>query len=281
MLAPPEGAMELQTTPEPTDEPSQDHQEDPYRVWQTLLQRTEAVTEFSMRVPMAEHIITQTSPHTAAFVLDQLLRGGALGEPRAVAAILAMTSFFLQQEDSPSLYPRIRSIYEVAAEQERQHVRNYLLQPPPHRSAKNPRFLLQGPRFDRKVSLGERRQLAIGGNRKMLTKLLEDCNPMVVQRLCNNPRIQEHHIMTIATKRPNLPQTLHQIALTPRWLFRYKIRDALLRNPYSNTSMALKFLPLLRGTDLRQISQAGDLHPVLPQAAQCLLDLRQTQSLNP
>jgi len=151
-------------------------------------------------------------------------------------------------------------------------VRYMLVDPPPHRRPPK-RWERFGPRWDRDRTLGERKALASGANRLFLEKLLYDADYSVVERLCRNPRIVEHDVLFMVTRRPNTMEILDVIAKS-RWLTRYPVRHALALSPYSRTGTVLRLLPLLHFEHLEALQHTGDVHALVRQASRDLIALR-------
>jgi len=126
----------------------------------------------------------------------------------------------------------------------------------------------------RPVSLGERRFLARGGNKDLLERLLLDPEPLVINNLLRNPALTEDWVLRIATRRPIRGAVLLEVARHPRWSARYHVRLALARNPYSPTELAVRMVPELQTTDLREIAMDGTLHEDVCAAAKRELDRR-------
>jgi hypothetical protein len=149
----------------------------------------------------------------------------------------------------------------------------YLLVEPP--SARKPPLRMHhfAPKWDRPLSLGERKALAVGSNRLALEKLLYDLDPSVVAKLCANPRVLEQDILLVATRRPNTPTILDELARS-HWLSRYAVRHALALNPFSRSSLVLRILPLLHEQDLHAFCYATQTHPIVQDAARDLAALR-------
>jgi hypothetical protein len=230
-----------------------------------------------MRVALMDRFLAEHIRDSAVFVLDQLVRGALRGDTASHAALLAAVIALLRREhklDKLEDDPLLGALYEEASQQQRPHIAALALSLPPHQELADKRTLLQGPRFDREVSLGERRWMATRPNPRVLKQLLADHNPMVVQRLCANPRLQLRDVLQMATRRPTLPRALVEIALAPRWLAQPDVRHALAQNPFAPTGIGLKLLPLLRSHEIEEIAQANNLEPSLHQLARHLRRLR-------
>ena len=250
--------------------------DDPVDLLRAIRRRIGALSEHGMRAGVIGDMLFSHPPESCAFVLDQLVRGAVAGDERATAAMLAFTSVMLAPSDHDEdarRYEALRSTYETAAREGRDTVTYLFLDLPAHRVLEN-RKSLQGPRFDRDVSLGERKQMASSGNKLVIERLLLDLDPSVIRKLCVNPLVRQSDILRVCTRRPNIPEAIMEVARSPRWVVRGAIRYALLSNPYAPTGLGLKFLPLLRVQELRDVARSVDLHPAISQTAGRLLNLR-------
>lgn len=255
---------------------------DPQAVLGAIRLKVRGTPELGMWRPAVFDLLDPCSPAVTSFVIDHLIRGGVTGDETSFRALLAVVVEFIHRErDSPETFNAWRrAVYEAAVAEQRDHVCHILVSIPPHRRLKDTKGL-QRPRFDRDVSLGERKQLAAGPNRAVLENLLLDIDPHVVRKLCANPHVHLEDILSVVTRRPNLPEVITEVALSTRWIVDYRIRQGIVLNPYAPTGLALTLLPLLRGTDMRQVSYAQDLHPMLHRASMVLMALRATRRIKP
>ncbi len=121
------------------------------------------------------------------------------------------------------------------------------------------------------VALGIRKAYARGTDRMRLDRLRFDRNPQVIRNLLNNPRVVERDVVQIAARRPNQVAVLEEIVRSQRWIVRYPVKIAIVRNPYTPADMALPLLPHLHRQDLREIARQPTLDPVVRNAARRLL----------
>lgn len=137
---------------------------------------------------------------------------------------------------------------------------------------------LQGARplapNSRPLPLGERKSLARGPRSETLVKLIADPHPQVVDVLLNNPHLVEADVLTIASRRPALPENQRLIFRSDRWRPRYRVRRALVLNPYSPAALGLLLLPTIRGGDLDDVAADGQLAMLLRQQAIAVRELR-------
>jgi hypothetical protein len=130
------------------------------------------------------------------------------------------------------------------------------------------------PKGGRALTLGERKSLARGQDRMMLDRLLRDPHPHVIRAVLKNPRITELDVVLLAARRPTYPDLQVEIAKSPRWSPRPRVRLALAQNPFTPPTIAVPLLPLLLRGELLQVAQATDLPRIVRAAAHDLLERR-------
>lgn len=163
-------------------------------------------------------------------------------------------------------YERLSLLYQGAAEAGADSIQRLLLAPRPRRKDTLP----SAPkRADGPDTLGMRTWKARTASGPTLDKLVLDTDPRVVRNVLINPRLIERDVLRMVNRRPVPADVLREVAASARWNRRHAVQCALVFNPYTPTEMALRFLPFMRGPDLRRLSQDGSVHPqVSSQAAQ-------------
>ena len=106
------------------------------------------------------------------------------------------------------------------------------------------------------LSAGERRTLARGKDRFSLDRILHDRDPRVIGTFLDNPRAVEADVVRIAAMRPTKPAILRLIARHRRWATRYRVKLALVCNPYTPLPIGTQLVPTLLLQDLREIISA-------------------------
>ncbi|MBK6514395.1 MAG: hypothetical protein IPM79_36960 [Polyangiaceae bacterium] len=129
-------------------------------------------------------------------------------------------------------------------------------------------------RVGRAVTLGERKSLARGRNRDVLDRLLRDPHPQVIRTILVNPRITEEDVVRLAARRPTYPDVQAELAKSPRWGIRQRVRVALVQNPYTPPAISVPILSMLVRQELEQVLQATDVPPIVRGAALELLERR-------
>jgi hypothetical protein len=120
----------------------------------------------------------------------------------------------------------------------------------------------------RPLTLGERKTLAGRPNREMMARLLGDPHPEVIRRLLCNPKLTEDDVIRLASKRPCRPDVLAEIARSPRWIHRSRIRLAIVLNPDTPLDIASPIAGLLVRQELRLVSESTSVSP--PVRALCI-----------
>jgi hypothetical protein len=129
-------------------------------------------------------------------------------------------------------------------------------------------------RADRELTLGERKALARRPDRKQFEKLLGDPDPLVIERLLENPRLTEDDVVRIAARRPAPVAALLVMAKT-QWLCRRRVRLSLLQNPGTPPAVAVPLLALCTKTELRSIARNYESSEIVRHVAFELLGLRE------
>jgi hypothetical protein len=228
-----------------------------------IRRRLIALPEGRMRDLAAARRLDELPPEEAAAMLEAALRraqrseiDGAVGWSLCRAVL---PDGGLDYERRADIYRAARELGLLAA--------GLLLAPLPLRTAPrgDPSDAAAGD-----LSLGHRRSLARSLPRDQLDRLAADSDPRVVRELLRNPKLTEREVLRIATRRPARGDVLEVIGSAPRWSTRGPVRAALARNPYTPPQLALRLLPHLPRTQLRQIAGDATLHPELQRFAAAL-----------
>ena len=221
-----------------------------------LATRLAALPEPAMRrVAMAEWM-THQAPADQIELLHLVLRRGRQGGPPFHLALAAFMAA-LGTEEVP--YDIRRELYARAKEREYEDLAQLFLSAIETEPAAEGAIgrLLQ--RDGKPLTLGERKQLARGGRRDLLDRLLRDPDPSVIRLLLGNPRLTEPNVITIASRRPTHPDIQREVYGARRWIARYRVKRTLALNPWTPTDLAIRLLPFLTGPDLELVSTDAEL----------------------
>ncbi len=154
-----------------------------------------------------------------------------------------------------------RGLREQAREQGLDELARFLDSPPPLLLDQARRAQVLKGKDGRPLTLGERKSLARNPGRFEIDRLLQDPAPEVVAHLLASPKMTEIDVVRIASRRPGVPEVLRVVACSSRWVMRYRVRLALVSNPYLEPSLAVKLAPHLLEQDRRRLSADHTLHP--------------------
>jgi hypothetical protein len=123
----------------------------------------------------------------------------------------------------------------------------------------------------RELPLGMRKTLARTPDFKMIQKISRDQDHRVIHQLLKNSRLTEQDVVRIIATRPNSPKVIEEIYHHPKWIVRYSVKKAIVLNPYSPPSLAMRLVPFLSVTDLEFLLTYDDVDVSLRQEAARIL----------
>ena len=179
---------------------------------------------------------------------------------QTVAGALERIPYALRQE-----------LYETAKAAELPAVARLFLETSPHLAQvqgepRPPEPEQYIPGTGKTLTLGERKALARGGRRDMVSALLRDPDAAVIKNLLENPRLTEKDVVALACRRPVRGEVLRTL-FASKWTARYHVRRALVLNPYTPRDLAVRLVGTLATADLRLIAADPNLaEPVRAQA---------------
>jgi len=234
---------------------------------QALAARLRVLEEGPVRVLAAARGLAALAPERTAEVVGALVDAAAAGDPVPVVAVARA----LCGELVP--YEHRAAVYQAAAAAGLEEVVALLVAPPPQQAWQPPADR-PDPRLAR-LTLGHKKAMARSHrDPDLLARLAAEGEPVVVRELLRNPRLTEDFAVRLAARRPCRPETLRCLFEDRRWRTRPRVAAALVQNPYAETEVALKLLPVLPARELAGVADDGALHALLRAAARRLLVLR-------
>lgn len=116
------------------------------------------------------------------------------------------------------------------------------------------------------MTLGQKIQLAMNGDREARILLLRDQNKTLHSFVLKNVRIQLEEVQ-FAARLPTLaPDALKLISENLQWMATPSVLVGLVRNPTTPVSVALKLLPRVPRSELRAIAKGGARLPLQQEA---------------
>jgi hypothetical protein len=228
-----------------------------------------AYEEGALRARAAARHLGALPPPDAVGVVAALVRSHA---PDARAALVAVGQALVDPGEALP-YGWRAEVYAEATARGASEVAALLLAPPPRRAFLEPRDKADARLAH--LTLGHKKAMARAQrDPDLLARLAAEGDPPVVRELLRNAQLTEPFVVRIASRRPCRPETLRCIFEARRWRTRTAVAVALVRNPYSETELALKLLPAVGTADLRQIARDGVLHPLVRAVAARVVEQR-------
>ncbi len=232
----------------------------PKRLEETIVRVTRALPDLPLRVSYLAGILATTPIAPLAKALDALCARAEQAEVPAREVLLSVVDAL----GTPELKGIAQLLREEAAGESLLSLERLVRQPPPSRAVSEvdpgePRV----PEYvkGRTLTLGERKSLARKPDRASIDRLLRDPHPVVIRRLLENPRVTEDDVVRLAARRPALPDVLVEIARTPAWLHRARVRLALILNPDTPPEVAAPLAGLLVRQELHLVAEAACVPP--------------------
>lgn len=224
----------------------------------TLARRCAALMDADMRVAYVRHALREMPPGEMVALVAELLRRRT---PAHADALLTVSLALGSEEVDAARTAAARR----AAEDGLPDVVALLGS---HEDATPELGELRVPDFGRgrPLTLGERKTLARRRDRQLLGRVLRDPHPDVIEVLLGNPALTEEDVVRLAATRPIDPRSLEAIYQRPRWAVRYRVRRALVQNPYCPLPVALRLVHHLTAPDARRLANAPDLRAPIREA---------------
>lgn len=128
----------------------------------------------------------------------------------------------------------------------------------------------QLPYEGRPLTLGERKSLARGRDRELLTRVIRDPHADVIGIILRNPALTEMDVIRLAA-RPTSSPVLRAILGALPWCLHYQVRLALMQNAMTPLGLAVPLVASVRHPDAVALSRAGSLRTEVRQAAQMVM----------
>jgi hypothetical protein len=117
--------------------------------------------------------------------------------------------------------------------------------------------------YGRPLTLGERKSLAKKTDRTLLERLLGDPHPDVIRFVLRNPRLTEDDVVRFVARTPGRPELIIEVARTPKWAHRPRVRLTIVLNPLSPPELTIPLAGLLLKHELKLVTEATNVPPVV------------------
>lgn len=232
--------------------------------------RVRAVMDRRMRREVLRACLEESDDAAVVALLERIYQGTVTGRNthRELLQELALDGSLLRELG----YDRITDLYEVAHWAGLPAVTRMFLGER-HRGNVTAAEAIDDNEF-LELSAGERRSLARGRDRFSLDRIVHDRDPRVIATFLDNPRAVEADVVKVAAMRPTRPEILRLIAQHRRWATRYRVRLALICNPYTPLPIATQLVPTMLLQDLRELISGIPVADELRDVARAALEHR-------
>jgi hypothetical protein len=240
--------------------------------WQKIVRQLGALPETAMRREVLIEKLQVLEPDQVVGLLSEVMSGVAKRSPTHVGILDAVhEAIFFGQQQGP-IYELLAEVYRLAREEDNDAVTRLLMIAKPQRGPVRAEDA-PGDHEMSALTLGHRKFLARGHDRTRLDRLLFDVDPAVVRNLLRNPHLTEQDVVRLTARRPTQVEIQREVYAS-RWGERYRIRLAMVCNPYTPTDLSLKLLGFLLKKDLKMVRKDSGLHELVRAEAQRLIDAR-------
>ncbi len=105
------------------------------------------------------------------------------------------------------------------------------------------------------MTISQKIKLATLGNMEARTILLRDPNRLIQNAVINSPRITESEVLGLAQSKNTSDEILRIIMNRREWTRQYALRLALVQNPRTPLTAAIRFLGTLRELDVKKLAK--------------------------
>ncbi len=123
------------------------------------------------------------------------------------------------------------------------------------------------PQLVQQMTVTQKAQFAMKGNKEVRMFLIRDANKVVQMGVINNEQISDSEVITIANSRNVDEEVLRRIAGRREWMKVHEIRASLVKNPKTPITISMKLIPTLLPQELKHIAKSKSVPTAVAQAA--------------
>ncbi|MFH1466468.1 MAG: hypothetical protein ABIO70_18940 [Pseudomonadota bacterium] len=117
------------------------------------------------------------------------------------------------------------------------------------------------------MTVGQRVRLAHVGNKQIRGMLLRDRNKQVSMAVVKSGRMTDGEVTSLASNRNIEDEVLREVATNREWIRKYPVQVALVGNPKTPVSVAVRLVGYLQKRDLQELSRNHNVSSVVRQTA--------------
>ncbi len=125
------------------------------------------------------------------------------------------------------------------------------------------------------MTIAQKVAVALKGNREVRSQLLRDPNKLVAVAAVKNSRMTESEAVNTAQSRNVHEEVVRLISMNGEWTRNYGVKLALVGNPKTPLPVAMKYLPLLKGNDVKNVAKSKNIPSAVVNQAKILLQKQQ------
>ncbi|MBN1574637.1 MAG: hypothetical protein JW984_15680 [Deltaproteobacteria bacterium] len=129
-----------------------------------------------------------------------------------------------------------------------------------------------------KMNVSQKIKLATIAEKEERTILLRDSSKIVVAATIKSPKITEEEILNVAKSKQASDEAIRLITLNKEWMKTYSIKLALVNNPKTPPSVAMRLMNTLSKKDIRDISNSRNVSSLISNNAKKILYAREKRS---
>lgn len=116
-------------------------------------------------------------------------------------------------------------------------------------------------------NIAQKIKLALKGNKEARSILIKDTNKIVASSVVKSPKITDMEVINICNMRSVQDEVIRIISNKPDWTKNYAVQVALANNPKTPFTTGVRFMRMLRVSDLQKLSKNKNAPPQLVRLA--------------
>jgi len=234
-----------------------------------LVRSMETVPERKMRTLRLKERLSHMPEEIIIEVIHDVLSQTRPGDTSSAHFLMSIIDIFSDMNDMQS--QQLLKLYVMCRDRGYTRASVVFVSPEPKKRPFSKYDFVENRDMDY-LTLGEKRSMARTRNKDLLDRLIYEPHPLVIRNILENPRMTEHEVLKMVSKRPNNETILSEIFQSEKWLRSYNIKISMIKNPYTPVGIAMVLLYFLKRQDLRAVSRDQSLHELIKETAGDLLD---------